>query len=99
MFGNSPTAFRFYVLPALLILVFSSSIYAGNVLKGLDRDSFGVAIKGYDSVAYFTEGRAVKGNEKYSFSWNEAVWHFSSADHRELFAADPKKYVPHRGGW
>ena len=99
MFRNSPAPFRLYVLPTLLILVFSPSIHAENTLKELNQDSFGVAISGYDSVAYFTESRAVKGNEKYSHSWNEAVWYFSSAKHRNLFAADPKKYVPHRGGW
>jgi YHS domain-containing protein len=99
MFRNFPAPFRLFVLSALLILVFNSLIHAGNVLKGHDNDNFGVAINGYDSVAYFTEGRAVKGNEKYSFSWNEAVWYFSNAEHRELFAVNPKKYVPHRGGW
>jgi YHS domain-containing protein len=99
MFINSFNPFRLFILPAILILAFNSVIYADNTLKALDKDSFGVAINGYDSVAYFTEGKAVKGNEKYSFSWNEAVWYFSNADHRELFAANPKKYVPHRGGW
>jgi YHS domain-containing protein len=87
------------MLAVLLIFTFNSLVFAENAVKALDKDSFGVAIKGYDSVAYFTEGKAVKGNEKYSFSWNEAVWYFSNAEHRGLFAANPKKYVPHRGGW
>ena len=99
MIRYSPAHFKVFVLTALLIFVFNSLIYAGNVIEGLDKDNFGVAINGYDSVAYFTEGKAVKGNEKYSYSWNEAVWYFSNAEHRELFAANPKKYVPHRGGW
>ena len=99
MFRNPLKPFRLLMLAVILIFTINSLVYAENAVKALDKDSFGVAIKGYDSVAYFTEGKAVKGSEKYTFSWNEAVWYFSSAEHRELFAANPKKYVPHRGGW
>ena len=99
MFKNSLRPFRLFILAIFWIFTLNSLVWAESAVKALDKDSFGLAIKGYDSVAYFTEGKAVKGNEKYAFSWNEAVWHFSSAEHRELFAANPKKYVPHRGGW
>ena len=60
---------------------------------------YGVAIKGYDPVAYFTQHRAVKGNSDYVHNWNEASWYFSTAEHRDLFAANPKKYAPKRGGF
>ena len=99
MLRNSLNPFRLLILILLLIFALNARVYAENAVKALDKDSFGVAIKGYDSVAYFTEGKAVKGSEKYSFSWNEAVWYFSNAEHRELFAANPNKYVPHRRGW
>ncbi len=48
-----------------------------------------VAIKGYDPVAYFTEGRPVKGSEQFAYDWLGATWQFASAEHRETFAADP----------
>jgi YHS domain-containing protein len=99
MFGNSLRPFRLFILAIFLIFTLNSLVWAESAVKALDKDSFGLAIKGYDSVAYFTEGKAVKGKEKYSFSWNEALWYFSSAEHRELFAANPKKYAPNRGGW
>ena len=99
MFGNSLKPFRLFILAVLLIFTFNSLVFAGSAVKALDKDGFGVAIKGYDSVAYFTEGKAVKGSEKYAFSWNDAVWYFSNAEHRKLFAANPKKYAPNRGGW
>ena len=99
MFENSLKPPKLFILAVLSILAFSSSAYAENALSALDKASFGVAIQGYDAVAYFTENKAVKGNETYSYTWNEAVWNFSSAEHREMFAANPKKYVPHRGGW
>lgn len=57
-----------------------------------------VAIKGYDPVAYFTEGRAVKGSEAYAHEWLGAVWHFASVEHRDRFAAEPVRYAPQYGG-
>ena len=45
----------------------------------------GVAIKGYDPVAYFTMGRAVKGSEEFTHEWLETEWQFASAEHRDLF--------------
>ncbi len=58
----------------------------------------GVAIRGYDPVAYFTEGQAVKGSSVYAYNWNEASWHFSKPENRDLFAADPERYAPQFGG-
>ncbi len=59
----------------------------------------GIAIKGYDAVAYFTESRAVKGSRTHAYQWRESTWHFSSAAHRELFAAEPEHYAPKYGGF
>ena len=60
---------------------------------------FGVAIKGYDTVAYHTEGRAVKGSNAFSQRWNDAKWYFASAENRDLFAADPERFAPQYGGY
>lgn len=57
------------------------------------------AIKGYDPVAYFTEGKPVKGSEAYSFEWNGATWRFSSAENMAAFTANPEKYAPQYGGY
>jgi hypothetical protein len=62
-----------------------------------DRD--GIAIQGYDPVAYFTEGKAVKGSDTFSYQWLGATWHFASAEHRDLFAVDPVNYAPQYGGY
>lgn len=96
---NSLKPLPYFIWVIFLIVTFNSVVFAENAIKALDKDEFGVAIKGYDSVAYFTAGKAVKGNAKYAFSWNDAVWYFSSAEHRELFAANPKKYAPNHDGW
>jgi YHS domain-containing protein len=57
------------------------------------------AIAGYDPVAYFTDGKPVKGQAGITYEWNGAVWHFATAEHRNLFAADPARYAPQYGGW
>ena len=58
----------------------------------------GVAIEGYDTVAYFTDGRATKGSEEFAYDWLGTTWHFANAEHRDLFAKQPVKYAPQYGG-
>ena len=55
---------------------------------------WGLALRGYDPVAYFTEGRPVEGVSDHSAKWNGAEWRFASAANREAFLADPEKYAP-----
>ena len=59
----------------------------------------GIAINGYDPVAYFTQRKPVKGVATHSHSWKGATWHFSSAKNKALFAASPEKYAPQYGGY
>ena len=53
-----------------------------------------LAIKGYDPVAYFTDGTPKRGLPGFEYQWDEHRYYFSSADHRELFKADPMRYAP-----
>ena len=57
------------------------------------------AIDGYDPVAYFTVGKAVKGLEEVTYEWNGAKWHFSNVENREKFRGDPEKFAPEFGGY
>jgi YHS domain-containing protein len=59
----------------------------------------GIAIKGYDSVAYFDQSKPVKGSAKFQFVWNGAKWQFATAAHRDAFAKEPAKYAPQYGGY
>jgi hypothetical protein len=59
----------------------------------------GIAIKGYDPVAYFKEGKPVKGSNQYELNWRDARWRFASAEHRDLFKANPDNYAPRYGGY
>ncbi len=58
-----------------------------------------VAIKQYDSVAYFKAGKAVIGNASYTFIWHDMIWYFSTKENRDLFATSPEKYAPQYDGY
>lgn len=59
----------------------------------------GVAINGYDPVAYFSAGKPVRGLAEFTHSWRGATWRFASAANRDLFAAAPERYAPQYGGF
>jgi hypothetical protein len=59
----------------------------------------GIAIKGYDPVAYHKDGKPVKGSNKYELTWRDAKWRFASAEHRDLFRGNPENYAPRYGGY
>lgn len=58
----------------------------------------GVAISGYDPVAYFTEDAAIPGSPLHELSWNGVTWYFASAANRDVFLQDPEVYAPLFGG-
>jgi len=88
------------IITLIIILgILPSGVAAGSLKKQINTTIFGVAIKGYDTVAYFTENRAVKGNREFSHEWNDARWYFSSARNRDLFVGDPDRYAPKYGGY
>jgi YHS domain-containing protein len=62
-------------------------------------DSNGVILKGYDTVAYFTQKKAVKGNPKYQTKYQGAIYYFSSAANLAAFKKNPSKYAPQFGAF
>lgn len=81
---------------AILTILGASAAWAGSpVNTGYFGD---VAIMGYDTVAYFTEGRATKGSPEISYQWLGATWQFANTEHRDAFAASPIRYAPQYGG-
>ncbi len=90
-------------LLGLLVVLVLAAVMANHALA-VEKDKIGnadqsrVAIKGYDTVAYFTQQRAVKGKEEFEFGWEGVRWLFSSAANRDMFAADPERFIPQYGG-
>lgn len=58
-----------------------------------------VAIKGYDTVAYFKLNKPTPGSDAFVTTWKGAKWKFSSAENLQLFVASPEKYAPQYGGY
>lgn len=59
----------------------------------------GLVAKGYDVVAYFSDGRPVPGSSRFSLRWRGAIWQFASASHRAAFQRRPERYAPQYGGY
>ncbi|CUH51151.1 YHS domain-containing (seleno)protein [Shimia marina] len=81
---------------ALSLAVATSSIAAGVELNA---SSTGLAMQGYDPVAYFTEGAPTKGDYRISSVYNDATYRFASEEHKAAFDADPEAYLPQYGGY
>lgn len=58
-----------------------------------------VAILGYDPVAYFSQGKAVKGKNAVSANYQGVIYKFSSNENKDVFLKNPSKYEPQYGGW
>ncbi len=58
-----------------------------------------VALRGYDPVSYFTEGKPEKGSSEFTFAFDDTTYWFKSAEHRAQFAADPERYAPQFDGY
>lgn len=88
-----------------LIVIFLAGLFAaacGTPLSGtslISSTTDGVAINGYDTVAYHTIEAASKGSPQYEYVWKGAKWFFLNAENRDRFAAAPESYAPEYGGF
>ncbi len=89
------------IFTLIITLAFTAGSYAadtGNKSLVL-KNKQGLAIQGYDPVAYFTDNMPAKGNAKFSSDYEGAKYHFASAEHKALFDANAAKYAPAYGGY
>ena len=85
---------------AALVCTWSFILVACSAPKSpINVNGDGIAIKGYDPVAYFTLSRPVKGLKEYQFEWNNAKWLFANNEHLILFQENPGKFAPQYGGY
>lgn len=95
--SRSPARAIFLALVFFLVPFLASTETAAETAISGAKD--GVAIDGYDPVAYFTLNKPTRGSEQFSHTWQGASWHFASAEHRDAFAAEPERYAPQYGGY
>jgi len=87
-------------LRILFSLTLLATAFAGWAEEPINASRFSsVAIEGYDTVAYFTQSKPVKGEKAYETEWEGAKWRFASQENLDKFKADPAKYAPQYGGY
>jgi len=82
---------------ATALLVTAGGALAGSLDKNLGAD--GLALEGYDPVAYFTDGEPTKGSPEHTATFDGATYRFTSAEHLAAFEAEPERYLPAYGGY
>ena len=85
------------VVVTLMILASLSAVALAKELNNLDGN--GVALQGYDPVAFFTDNRPVKGDQHFQTQYHGATYYFASAEHKATFEKEPAKYEPQFGGF
>jgi len=102
-FGLTRRAAMACALAVAGMLVGTATSAAEPPINTLKNSLFGgrtdTAINGYDTVAYFTVGKPVKGQDALATEWMGAKWKFSTQAHLDLFKANPEKYAPQYGGY
>jgi YHS domain-containing protein len=93
-----------YVFAGMILLITLFTTISANAQQnagGLfnNVDAGGVILDGYDAVAFFTDNKPVKGDPSYKYTYDNAIYHFASQQHLDLFKANPEKYKPQFGGW
>jgi len=86
--------------------VMAAALFVGTAIRACPAwaqdsgqvDTPRLALKGYDPVAYFTEGRPTPGNSQFESNWDEARYRFASDQHMSMFRGDPDRYLPQFAG-
>ena len=90
---------------AAMLLFFAMAITTKSFAQAQDKkvfnnlDASGVILGGYDAVAFFTDNKPVKGDAKFQFKYEDAIYQFVSQEHLDLFKVTPEKYKPQFGAW
>lgn len=101
----SPHLRRVFAVVARENIMLRRTILRGFVLStvavampAFGQNALPLALKGYDPVAYFTDGKPTPGTAAYEITFDGQRYRFASAQHRDLFKANPDKYAPQFGG-
>jgi len=88
-----------HYLILLLFTLVPAAVYGQTGKSHLNLNKNGLALGGYDAVAYQTQQKAIEGKSTYSYRYNDAVYYFASENNLLLFKKNPEKFLPAYGGW
>ena len=74
-------------------------LFATVLVPAARSDEPKLSISGYDTVAYFTDGKPVQGKSEFEYLWHKLRWRFASGEHRDLFVKNPNRYAPQYDGY
>jgi YHS domain-containing protein len=86
-------------LTACVITTMAALLLVTNALAGEYFEKDGVALRGHDPVAYFSENKPVKGLAEHKAEHQGSTFYFASKANRDAFVADPARYAPQYGGF
>lgn len=92
----------FHTKGFLIAIILSFTFFScakSSPISQVNTSAEGVAIKGYDTVAYFNDIKPTMGRSEFKYVWRGAEWRFDSSGHLEKFKKDPEKYAPRYGGY
>lgn len=89
----------FLLIAAMMLSAVINAQSAGKQSFFVNTNAQGVILDGYDAVAFFTDGKPVKGDAQYQVMYQGATYYFASKEHADLFNANPEKYKPQFGGY
>lgn len=93
------TSIKFLILFMGMVLVFGTSNAQQKSRTAEFNLEKGLAIDGYDPVAYFTSAKAIKGSKSFSHTVDGVIYYFSSDANKQAFVKNPSHYEPQYGGW
>lgn len=83
----------------LILGAFTAACSRSEGFAQVNVDANGLAVRGYDAVAFFADNGAVQGNPTFEYAWNGAKWIFANAENLEKFKNDPEAFAPQFGGY
>src|SRR6185312_4458331 len=86
---------RSFAVAAVGAVFFGGRAFAQSGPAGAKR----VALKGYDPVSYFTDGKPEQGSSEFSFAFDDTTYWFRSAEHKARFVSEPERYAPQFDGY
>jgi YHS domain-containing protein len=86
-------------LVRLAIVLVATAALGASVWAGEFFEKDGLALRGYDPVAYFMENKPLKGSPAHKAEYQGSTFHFASQANRDAFAANPAQYAPQYGGF
>jgi hypothetical protein len=98
LFNRSRDA-KVLAVAGILSLGLAEVGFGREPVEPVNKNRSGIALKGYDPVAYFKAGKPVQGSPRFVHKWMDATWHFADAGNRDRFSANPEQYAPQFGGY